>query len=117
MNTTARKAVFAESENAQRLHGRVSVFRDPAVSKTGVIFDMVKPRTNIAKLLADTLDERAHMGAIPFRAVPGDEIFAVDEVVDLTVADILAGFFGQQPDDPELRQGQIGRPSGPQCAI
>src|SRR6266446_6870641 len=91
INTTARNAVFAVSENAQRLRGRVSVFRDPAVSETGVIFDMVETRVDIAELLADTLDERAHIGAIPFRAVPGDEIFAVDEIVDLTVADVLAG--------------------------
>src|SRR5215468_727383 len=98
MNTTARNAVFAESENAQRLRGRVSVFRDPAVSETGVIFDMVKTEVDIAEFLADTLDNRAQMGAIPFRPVPGDEILAVNEVVDLTEADVLADFFAKQPD-------------------
>src|SRR5262249_1441052 len=92
MNTVARNAVFAESENAQQSRGRVSVFRDPAVSETVVIFDMVETGVDIAELLADTFDEGAHIGAIPFRSVPGDEILAVDEIVDLTVADVLAGF-------------------------
>src|SRR5262252_3227134 len=56
MNTVARNAVFAESENAQQSRGRVSVFRDPAVSETGVIFDMVETGVDIAELLADTFD-------------------------------------------------------------
>jgi hypothetical protein len=78
---------------------------------------MVKTGIDIAELLADTLDECAHIGAIPFRSVPGDTILAVDKIVDLTVADVLAGFFSQQSDGPKLSQGQTGRPSGPQCAI
>jgi hypothetical protein len=40
------------------------------------------------------------------------EIFAVDEIVDLPVADVLTCFFGQQGHDPEFRQGEIDHPFG-----
>src|SRR6516164_9471082 len=117
MKTTARNAVFADSEDVQRARCRVSVFRGPAVSKTGVVSDMVETGVNIAELLADTLDEGAYIGAVPLRAVPGDKILAVDEIVDLAVADVLARLFGQQSHNPEFRQRQIDLSFRPQCAI
>src|SRR5208282_2099513 len=89
----------------------------PAVSETGVVFDVVETGVDITELLADTLDEGAYIGAIPLRAVPRDEILAVHEIVDLAVADVLACFFGQQGQESEFRQGQIDCPTGPQCAI
>src|ERR1700732_1066326 len=105
MKTTARNAVFAASDHVQRVRCRASVFRGPAVSETGVVFDVVETGVDITKLLADTLDEGAYIGAITLRAVPGDEILAVDEIVDLAVADVLACFFSQQGQDPKFRQG------------
>src|SRR6516162_8973452 len=114
---TARNAVFAASDHVRRLRGHVSVFRGPAVSETGVVFDLVETGVNIAELLANTLDEGAYVGPIPFRAVPCDEILAVDKIIDFTVTDVLARFVRQQGQDPEFRQGAIDRASGPQRAI
>jgi hypothetical protein len=78
---------------------------------------VVETGVDITKLLAGTLDEGAYTGAITFRAVPGDKILAVDEIVDLAAADVLTCFFGQQGKDPEFRQGEIDRPFGSRCAI
>src|SRR5690349_19728817 len=99
MKTTARNAVFAVSDQAQ-----LKLVRAPAVSETGVVFDVVERGVDIAELFADALDEGAYIGAIAFRTVPGYEIFAVDQIIDLTVADILAGLFGEQSEDLEDRK-------------
>src|SRR6516225_1493138 len=96
MKITARNAVFVVSDHVQRERCRVSVFRRPAVPETSVIFDMVETGVNIAELLANSFDEGAYIVAIPVRAVSRDEILAVDEIVNLAVADVLACFFGQQ---------------------
>src|SRR6516225_8321576 len=117
MKTTARNAIFAESDDVQRARRRVSGFRGPAVSETGVISNVVEIGIDIAELLADTLDEGAYIGAVPFRAVPGDKILAVDEIVDLAVANVLAPLFGQQGHNPEFRQRQIDLSFRPQRAI
>ena len=53
---------------------------------------MVETGIDITELLADTLDERAYIGAISLRALSGDEILAVDEIVDFAVADVLPAF-------------------------
>src|SRR5215472_2937916 len=107
MKTTARSPVFAVSDDVQRTGCRVSVFRVPAVSETGVVIDVVETWVDIVELLADTLDEGAYIGAIPLRAVPRYEILAVDEIVDLAVADVLVCLFRQQGHNPEFRQRQI----------
>src|SRR6476619_6423161 len=88
MKTIARNAVFAVSDHAQGIPRRVSVFRSPAVSEAGVVFDMVETGVDVAELLADTLDKGADIGAISFRAVPGNEILTVDQIIDLTVANV-----------------------------
>ena len=64
------KAVFAVSDHAQWMARRVSSFGGPSVSETGVVFDMVETGVDIAELLADTLDEGAYIGAIPFEPCP-----------------------------------------------
>jgi hypothetical protein len=45
--------------------------------------------------------------------VSGDEVFAVDQIVNLAVADILTGFLGQQGEDFEFREGEVENPSRP----
>src|SRR5258708_26867657 len=113
MKTTARNAVFAVSDHAQGPRRSVSVFRSPAVSEAGVVFDMVEPGVDVAELLADTLDKGTDIGAISFRAVPGDEILTVDQIIDLTVADVPSCFLCQQGEDLEFRQGKVDDPSYP----
>src|SRR5690349_25154598 len=113
MKTTARKAVFAVSDHAQS-----KLIRDPAVSETGVVFDVDERGVDIAELLADALDEGAYIGAVTFRPVPGYEVLAMDQIINLTVADIVPGFLGEQSQDLELRQGQIDAsvaPNRPVC--
>src|SRR5438105_433556 len=106
-------AILALSDRAQRTRRRRSRLWSPAVSKTGIIFDVVEIGIAFAELLADTLDEGPDIGAIPLFAVTGDEILAVDEVVDLAIADILPGPPGEQRDNLELGQGQIDRAPRP----
>ena len=45
--------------------------------------------------------------------MPGDEVFAVDQIINLAVADVLPGLFGEQGEDLEFRQGEIDGPPGP----
>ena len=49
--------------------------------------------------------------------MPRYEILAVDAIVDLAVADVLARLFGQQGHNPEFRQRQIDLPFRPRCAV
>jgi len=67
-----------------------SFSRGPAVSETGGVFDMVETRgRHHGNFFADTLDKRAlHWRDNPSAPLPGDEILAVDEIVDLAVADL-----------------------------
>jgi hypothetical protein len=62
---------------------------------------VVETWVDIAEFLADTFDEGAYIGTIPLGAVSGDEVFAVDQIVNLAVADILPCLFGQQGEDVE----------------
>src|SRR6516162_424096 len=107
MKTTARNAVFAVSDHAQRIPRRVSVFRGPAVSEAGIVFDMFEIRVDIPELFADTLDEGTYIGPIPLPALPGDEVFAVDQIINLSIADVLSGLVGEQGEDLEFGQGQV----------
>src|SRR5271170_3606563 len=104
---TARRTVLPVSDHAQRSPPRHSLLCGPAVSKTGVVLDVVEMGVAVAELLADTLDEGADIGAVPLCSVPGDEILAVDEIIDLAVADVLPRFFGEKRQDLEFRQGKI----------
>src|ERR1700730_7089349 len=117
MKTTARNTVFAVSDHAQGIPRRVSIFRSPAVSEAGVVFDMVETGVDIAELLADTLDKGADIGAISFRAVPGDEILTVDQSIDLTVANVPSCFLWQQGEDLEFRQSKVDDPSYPHRSV
>src|SRR5215469_13904266 len=113
----ASSHAFVVSDDAQLMPRRTSLLRSPAVSETGIVFDAVEATVDFAELPADTLDKGAYIGAIPLRAVPRNKIFAVDEIVDLAVAEILVCSLGQQGQDAEFRQRQIDRPSSPQCPI
>src|SRR5207248_3710030 len=62
-----------------------------------------------------TLDEGADIGTISLGAVSGDEVFPVDQIVNLAVADVLPGLLGQQGEDLEFRQGEVDGPSCPDC--
>src|SRR4029434_8310517 len=46
---------------------------------------------HIAELLPDALDQGANVGAVAFRAGPGDEALALQHVVELAVADVAVG--------------------------
>ena len=99
----ASTPAFVVSDHAQPRLRRTSPLRSPAVSETGVVLDAVETGIDIAEFLADTLDESAYIGAISLRPVPRNKILAVDEIVDLAVADILARFLGQHGQDLEFR--------------
>ena len=108
-----RNVVFAVSDDAQEPPRRLSIVGGPAISETGVVFDMVETGVNIAELLADALDEGAYISAIPLQAVSGNKIFTVDQIVDLTVPDVATRSLRQQGDDFEFGQGQIDGAVGP----
>src|SRR5579884_3097280 len=112
---TASSAVFAVSDHIQS--NRRLVLRDPAVSEAGVIFDMVEAGIAVAELLANALDKGADVGAVALGSVTGNEVLAVDEVVDFTISDIATGPFGEKPDDLELGQAEIDRSAGPQRPV
>ena len=111
MKTTPRKAVLAVIDHAQWIPRRVLAFCGPTISKTSVVFDVVETWVDIAELFADALDEGADIGTIPLGAVSGDEVFAVDQIVNLAVADILTCFLGQQGEDLEFGQGEVEKSS------
>src|ERR1700736_2231328 len=99
MKMTASNAVFAMSDHTQLARRRALLGCCPAVSEAGVVFDVAEIGIAIAELLADTLDEGSYIGAIPLCAVSGDKVLAMDKVVNLAIADVLPGLFGQQRDD------------------
>src|SRR5207302_2107738 len=114
---TASNMVFAVSDQAHRA-ARCALFASgPAVSKAGVVFDVVEVRSAIAELLADTLDEGSYVGTIALRTVPGDEVLAVDEIIDFTVPDVLLGLFGEKRNNLEFGQRQVDRLAGPQRPV
>ena len=90
----------------------------PAISEPGKILDLFEAVVDIAKLPADTSDERAHVGAVSLRAGAGGEPAAAHEIVKLAVADVPAvaldeiGYDGvfaaAEPDAPTLPVGPVG---------
>src|SRR6476660_2328043 len=118
---TASRTVVTASERYDRTWclGRSSglVAGKQAVAESGVIMDVLELRIDLAELLADALDEGADIGAIAFIAIAGDEVLAVNEIVDFAIGNVLAGTQGQQGDDLELGQRQIDRCSGPTRAV
>src|SRR5205823_3577093 len=76
-----------------------------------------KIRVDFPETLANSLDQRAHISAKPLIAEAGDEILAVDEVVNLPIADILAGARREELDDAELGQAQIDHDALPEGAM
>src|SRR6266446_2881493 len=91
---TASNTVLAVSDQAHPETRCALLSRDPTVSKAGIVFDVVEIRIDIAELFADTLDEGSYVGTITLHAMPGDEVLAVDEIINLPVADVLLGLFG-----------------------
>src|SRR5579883_2083690 len=114
---TASRTVLTASERNAPARRRVGSARltacDPAVAESCIVVDMVELRVSVAELLADALDERPDIGAEPLRAIAGDEILAVDEIIDLAIGDVLAGAQGEQRHDLELGQRQVERLAGP----
>jgi hypothetical protein len=92
MKTTASSTVFAVSDHAQPILRRASLLRVPAVSEAGIVFDAAETGS---ELLADTLSEGTDIGTIALPVVAGYEVFAVDGIVDLPVADILSRLLGR----------------------
>src|SRR5690606_35713638 len=88
----------------------------PAVTETGIGFDGVEIRIEIAEFLPDALHHRAHVGAIAIGPLPRLEADAADGVVDLAVADIAADALRQQLHHLEFAMGQfdlLAVPGGP----
>src|SRR5487761_1648056 len=113
---SARTATLAASERTKRQRGRyggaasgavVLCAGNPAVAKSGVVVDVIELAIDIAELLADALYESANVRPEALGAVAGSEVLAVDEIVDLAVADILAGAEREECDDLELGRGQL----------
>src|SRR2546428_11885041 len=103
----ASSPVFAVSDHAQRMPRRASILRGPAVSEASIVFfDVVEIGVAIAKPFPDTSDEGTDISAITLRPVPGDEVFAVDEIAAPSLADILSRLLGEQSDNFEFSKGQ-----------
>src|SRR5271170_2679767 len=116
-NITASNPVLMVSDQAQRRLRRDLVWSGPAVSKTGVVMDVVEIGVGVAEFLADTLDEGTDIGAVPLCPMTGDEVLAVHEIIDLAIADVLPCLLGEKRQNLELGQGQFDRVPGPQRAI
>src|SRR5487761_2345777 len=113
---SARTVTLAASERTKRQRGRLCgaaggavalVAGNPAVAESGVVVDVIELAIDIAELLADALYEGADVRPEALGAVAGGEVLAVDEIVDLAIADILAGAEREERDDLELGQGQL----------
>src|SRR5438552_18918399 len=101
---TASNTVLAVSDQAHPATRCALLSSGPAVSEAGIVFDVVEIRIDIAELFADTLDEGSYISTITLRTVSGDEVLAVDEIINFAVADILLGLFGEKGDNLEFRQ-------------
>jgi hypothetical protein len=74
---------------------RVSLSRRPAVPEASIVFDLVETGIAVAELLADALDEGSYIGPIALIAVAGHEVLAVDEIINVAVANVLPHLLGQ----------------------
>src|SRR5216684_3759075 len=88
-----------------------------AVTDARMVEDVLEFGVDLAELLANAFDEGADIGAIALVAITGDEVLAVDDVVNLAIRHILAGPHGQQGEDLELGQRQIDRLARPARAV
>src|SRR5690606_29796398 len=79
----------------------------PAVAETGIGFDRVEFRIEVAEFLPDALHHGAHIRPVAIRSLAGLKPDAADRVVDLAIADIAAGALGQQLHHLELAMGQL----------
>src|SRR3546814_12931193 len=70
----------------------------------------------MAELLADALDEGAHVGPVAVGAVAGHEVLAAHDVVDLPVGDVAALLGNQEEHDGKLGQREIDLLARPESA-
>src|SRR6516164_6147251 len=113
---TASNPVFTVSDAQRRLR-RGLVWSGPAISKAGVVPDMVEIGVAVSEFLADTFDESTDIGAVPLCPMAGDKVLAVDEIVDVAIADVLSCLLREKHQDLEFGQSQLDRISSPQRAI
>src|SRR5260221_3695225 len=79
--------------------------------------DVLELSIDLAKLLADAFYEGADIRAIAFIPIAGDEVLAVNEIVDLAIGDVLAGAQREQRDDLELGHRQVDWRARPARAV
>src|SRR6516225_2000851 len=113
---TASNPIFTVSDAQRRLR-RGLVWSGPAVSKAGVVPDMVEIGVAVSEFLADTFDESTDIGAVPLCPMAGDKVLAVDEIVDVAIADVLSCLLREKHQDLEFGHSQLDRISSPQCAM
>src|SRR5262249_34308808 len=85
----------------------------PPIAETGIVLDPVEIGVGIAELLAHALDERANVRPVADFAVAADKAFAMDNIVEITVAEIAPGAIDHMPYDIVLREGQRDWPPFP----
>src|ERR1700744_3879597 len=67
-----------------------SGLRDPSIAESGIVADAIEIGVEIPELFPDALDESPDIGSVPFRSIAGDEILAMDQIIDITIRHILA---------------------------
>src|SRR5882762_1786638 len=90
-----------------RLRTSATIRVTPAVSEAWIVVDLLEGRIDVAEFLPDALDEGAHIGAEADLALAGREACAVHDVVQLAIADVLAGATHQIFDDAKFGERQI----------
>src|SRR6266550_7532748 len=116
VKTTVRTIIFARSDRSRQTKPSL-LLGDPAVTEAGIVPYLRKIGIDVPERPTDPLEEAPHIRPIPFVADAGDEILAVHEVVNLPIADILAGARREELDDAELGQAQIDHDALPEGAM
>src|SRR3989304_6183288 len=120
MNSRTTNLNASDCDSSRRLTDISPAFADvvvPAIPEAGVVLDVGERVVHRPELLADALDEGAHVRPVALFARTRDEILAVDEIVDLAVADILSRPRDEIAEHPELRQAEVDLPLLPEGAV
>src|SRR5450755_4814315 len=79
----------------------------PAISKAGVVFDLVEGRIEGSKLVPDALDCGPHIRPITVGPVSSNEAFMAQPVINCTVSYVLTHVRSQQMDDVVFAKGEV----------
>jgi hypothetical protein len=77
----------------------------------------IEVRIDLNELAADAFDHRAHIGTVAILTLSDEETAAPDDVVDLSIGDVVTGLLAEQCDNVEFVPAERDIAAAPACAL